>query len=159
LFVQDINFNGTISSVNGNINITASSGNITITGSFMGDGSKLTNLPEGVLGTSINTTEIEDGTINSADIAANAINTSHILDSNITDTKIDSLNWTKLNTVPAGFADNIDNNTLYFAGGIYIYNNGSDYFFLNEPETNILVPSLLKASPVGVISYVVTLKD
>jgi len=28
LFVQDINFNGTISSVNGNINITASSGNI-----------------------------------------------------------------------------------------------------------------------------------
>jgi len=28
LFIQDINFNGTISSVNGNINITASSGNI-----------------------------------------------------------------------------------------------------------------------------------
>jgi len=138
LFIQDINFNGTITGT-GNITTT---GNVTAD-FFIGDGSQLTNIPAGSLGTTINTTEIEDGTIVDADIAANAINTSHILDGNVTDVKISSLNWTKLNSVPVGFSDNIDNNTIYFAGGIYIFNNGSDFFFLNETKLNSTIDELI----------------
>jgi|GEM_PF-4766599 len=130
--------------VNGWLRIT---GNLNVTGNietpnnisanyFIGNGSQLTSLPEGELGTSINSSEIEDGTILAEDISANAINTSHILDGNITDEKISSINWTKLNTVPEGFTDNSDNDTLYYAGGVYIYKNNSGYFILNETKLN-----------------------
>lgn len=46
--------------------------NISTTGTISGDGSGLTNLPAGALGTSIDSSEIVDGTISDADIAAGA---------------------------------------------------------------------------------------
>ncbi len=111
---------------------------------------------EGVVisGTEINATL---GTsISSSEIEAGAVNTTHILDGNVTDAKISSLNWTKLSGVPAGFSDNVDNNTLYFAGGVYVYNNGSDYFFLNETRLNATVRSLILLNRTnGVYIYVV----
>ncbi len=106
LFVQDINVNGTITG--GTVNISASDGNVDTSGNitadyFVGDGSQLTNLPEGSLGTSINTTEIEDGHVRTADIA----------DGNITAAKIDpdSIDGTELaDTITLDAAMNVVGN-------------------------------------------------
>ena len=83
LFVTDIDFSGTL--IGGTVNVSASDGNIDTSGNvtagyFSGDGSLLTNLPSGALGTSINTTEIEDGTIAAVDLAADSVNGTHIID-------------------------------------------------------------------------------
>lgn len=85
LFVQDIDFNGTISSDTGNINISANDGNVDTSGNvtadyFIGNGSLLTGISGGTLGSSINTTEIEDGTILAEDLAADSVNGTHIID-------------------------------------------------------------------------------
>ena len=40
----------------------------------------LSNVAGGTLGSSINTTEIEDGTITADDLAANSVNGTHIVD-------------------------------------------------------------------------------
>ncbi len=85
LFVQDINFNGTISSNEGKINISADTGDIDTSGNvtaiyFIGNGSQLTGIAGGTLGSSINTTEIEDGTITADDLAADSVNGTHIVD-------------------------------------------------------------------------------
>ncbi len=85
LFVQDIDFNGTISSDTDNINISASDGNVDTSGNvtanyFIGNGSLLTGVSGGTLGSSINTTEIEDGTITADDLAADSVNGTHIVD-------------------------------------------------------------------------------
>jgi len=57
--------------ITGNLNVTGNIETINnVTASFfIGDGSLLTNIPSGSLGISINTTEIEDGTITDADIS------------------------------------------------------------------------------------------
>ena len=85
LFVQDIDFSGTISSETGNINISATTGNIDTSGNvtstyFIGNGSLLTGITGGNLGSSINTTEIEDATITADDLAADSVNGTHIID-------------------------------------------------------------------------------
>ncbi len=84
-FVQDINFNGTISSDTKNLNLSATTGNIDTGGNmtalyFFGNGSQLTGIAGGTLGSSINTTEIEDGTITADDLAADSVNGTHIID-------------------------------------------------------------------------------
>ena len=83
IFIIDVDFNGTL--IGGTVNISASDGNIDSSGNvtankFIGDGSLLTNIPEGTLGSIINTTEIEDGTITADDLAADSINGTHIVD-------------------------------------------------------------------------------
>ena len=54
------------------VNPDFGSQNIVTTGTISGDGSGLTNLPSGALGTSIDSSEIEDGAILDADISATA---------------------------------------------------------------------------------------
>jgi hypothetical protein len=119
-------------------------GDLNVSGVYYGNGSGLTGIGADSLGVgSVNTTHILDGTIIAQDIALDVINTSHILDGNITDAKIDSLNWSKLIGVPSDFSDEVDNNTLYYAGGVYIYKNGSDYFILNETKLNSTIDDLI----------------
>ena len=54
------------------INPDFGSQNITTTGTISGDGSGLTNLPAGSLGTSIDSSEIVDGTITNSDVSTTA---------------------------------------------------------------------------------------
>ncbi len=85
---------------------------------------------------SITGAHIASGAIGNAEIAANAITDDKILDDNITgneiangsitgldissnaitDDKVQSVGWSKLTSVPAGFADGTDNDTTYAAG-------------------------------------------
>ncbi len=46
---------------------------------------------------------LKDGVVNTLQLADNAV----------TDAKINDVDWSKLNNIPAGFADGVDNNTVY----------------------------------------------
>ena len=70
--ILDADIAATAAISGGKINPNFGSQNITTTGTISGDGSGLTNVPAGPLGTTIDSSEIVDGTITDSDIAATA---------------------------------------------------------------------------------------
>jgi len=68
-------------------------------------------LASGIAGNGL---DINAGAINIAD---RGVDTLHIADSAITDAKINNMDWSKLTDAPPGFADGVDNDTIYSADG------------------------------------------
>lgn len=59
---------------------------------------------------------------------------------------LDNITWTNLQDMPAGFADNIDNDTKTFGSGYYLINNQTGdmiYISLNETTLNNTILTLL----------------
>jgi len=102
---EDVIFNETV-------NVT---GEVNFFGTIYGDGSNLIN-------------------ITAYSVTNDSITTEKIADGNVTDTKIQSLNWTKLFDVPTGLDDG-DDDTQKNTSGIYLYNNSATIFF-NETKLN-----------------------
>jgi len=108
----------------GNYNLTA--------GYFFGNGSQLT----GVVATSV-----ADGSITAAKIVADSINTTHILDGqvqtgdiadgNVTSSKIESVDWVKLNSK--------------LVDGIYLLENASEFLVFNETKLNLTIDAKVLA--------------
>jgi len=106
---------------------------------------------------SINRTHLSNftndlGFVNSSDLEAynetNWVNSRHYISNNssVVFTNVSAdwlkgyLNWSDIQNAPLTFSDG-DNDTLYYADGIYIYNNGSNYFVFNESRLNQTINS------------------
>ena len=143
LFIQDINFNGTITGT-GNVNTT---GNVTAT-YFFGNGSQLTGIVA---------TDIADGSVTNSKIAADAVNTTQIVNGTITDADIsDSTNLTlgqKITFALGGFIQNIIsgqidiNGTLNVTGGL---NVDSGTLFVNDTNNRVGIGTTLPTQALDV---------
>jgi hypothetical protein len=74
--------------------------------------SKIKGMPagftDGVDDEGTGTGTISDGSITAAKLADSAVTTAKVRNGSITDDKIDSVSWSKINGMPAGFADGTD---------------------------------------------------